>query len=190
VAKTGAGACCPGIPKEQKMAKTEPQALEFSGTGSCQVNASHVCPAPASAVFAVLKDNPAAADWLGWYVTSSKSTSTPEEGIGSTRQVVWLYGLGKLEERFIGWEDSALWSFTTTDFRPGILSKFVERIRLEPIDDDSCRIVYRAAFDVTRTGRLVARPLMSFLNRAIGPTLQRMSDEAVKRQHGATPGSA
>ncbi|MEI5098253.1 SRPBCC family protein [Streptomyces sp. PmtG] len=114
------------------MAKTEPQSIAFADTAPYQVNASHIFPAPASAVFSVLKDNPTAADWLGWSVTSAKSTSNPADGVGSTRTVVWLYGLGKLEERFVGWEDAALWSFTTTDFRPGIISKFVERIRLEP----------------------------------------------------------
>ncbi|MFJ2782954.1 MULTISPECIES: SRPBCC family protein [unclassified Streptomyces] len=167
------------------MAKTEPQTISFADTAPYQVSASHVCPAPASAVFAVLKDNPTAADWLGWYVTSVKSTSHPEEGVGSTRKVVWLYGLGKLEERFIGWEDSALWSFTTTDFRPGIISKFVERVRLEPLDGDSCRIVYRAAYDLTGPGKLIARPLAAFLDRAIGPTLARMSDAAVRQWAGA-----
>ncbi|MFJ4770825.1 SRPBCC family protein [Streptomyces uncialis] len=170
------------------MAKTQPQTIEFADMAPYQVSASHTCPAPASAVFAVLKDNATAADWLGWYVTSTKSTSNPEEGVGSTRRVVWLYGLGKLQERFIGWEEAALWSFTTTDFRPGIISKFVERVRLEPIDDTSCRIVYRAAFDLTRPGKLLARPLTGFFNRAIGPTLQRMSEAAVAQHKGAVNG--
>lgn len=161
------------------MAKTQPQTLDFADSGPYQVNATHICPAPASAVFAVLKDNATGADWLGWYVTSTKSTSNPEAGIGSTRRVQWLFGIGQLQERFIGWEEDALWSFTTTDFRPGIISKFVERVTLEPIDETSCRIVYRNAYDLTGVGKLFARPLTMFLDRAIGPTLGRMSDAAV-----------
>ncbi|MBB5102590.1 hypothetical protein [Streptomyces spectabilis] len=63
-------------------------------------------------------------------------------------------------------------------------AELVERVRLEPVDETSCRIVYRAAFDLTRPGKLLARPLRGFLDRAIGPTLQRMSDAAVERQKG------
>jgi ribosome-associated toxin RatA of RatAB toxin-antitoxin module len=92
-----------------------------------------------------------------------------------------------LRERFIGWEDSARWSFTATSVRPGLFSRFVERIRIEPADEQSCLIVYRAAFDFTRAGRLIDRPIMAFVNRAIGPTLQRMSDAAVKRHRHHRP---
>lgn len=173
------------------MAVTEPQEMAFAETAPCRIDAAHECHAPASAVFEVLKDNPAAADWMGWYITSVQSTSTPGHGIGSTRRVTWLYGLGQLEERFIGWEEPALWSFTTTSFRPGIFAKYVERIRIEPTDAVHCRIVYRAALEFRSWARPLQRLVLAFVNRAIGPTLERLSDQAMSR-HGARhlPGQA
>jgi Polyketide cyclase / dehydrase and lipid transport. len=146
------------------------------------VDASIACPAPTSAVFEVLKDNRRGSDWLGNGVTSVEPTSDPEHGVGSTRTVTFLHGLGKLEERFIGWEEPTLWSFTATSFRPGIFSRFVERVRIEPLNDGSCHIVYRLALDF----RLLARPLapivVGVLSRAIRPTLARMSQAAVERR--------
>jgi hypothetical protein len=147
------------------MAKTQPQELEFADAGPYQVDASHDCPAPASAVFEVLKDNRGGARWLGWFVTSVEPTSDPEHGVGATRAVTFLYGLGRLEERFIAWQEPSLWSFTATSFRPGVFSKFVERVRIEPADDGSCRIVYRAAFDFTPLARPLARIVAGWLNR-------------------------
>lgn len=162
------------------MARLQPRDLTFADTGSCQVNASLVCPAPARAVFDVLADNSRGSEWMGNGVTSIESTSDPKHGIGSTRTVTFLYGLGKLEERFVGWEEPTLWSFTAISFRPGIFSSFVERIRIEPLDEGSCRIVYRLAFDF----RLFARPLAPVvtwvLSQSIGPTLGRMSLAAVE----------
>jgi len=102
-------------------------------------------------------------------------------GVGSTREVTFLYGLGKLKERYIGWEDQKLWSFTATSFRPGVFSKFVERVTFEPVDDDSRRVHYRAGVDFTPLGRPFARLAVAWLSRAIGPTLQRMSELAVAR---------
>jgi hypothetical protein len=120
---------------------------------------------------------------MGWYITSVRSTSEPEGGVGSTRDVNWLGGIAKLEERFVAWEEDALWSFTTTAFRPGILARFVERIRLEPIDG-RCRIVYNAGFEMSGIGRPLGQLLAAFVNHQIGPTLERLGAVAVAR-HGA-----
>lgn len=130
-------------------------------------------------MFAVLADNPGAAGWLGWYVTSVKTTSSVAHGVGSTRAVNWLFGLGRLEERFIGWEEPILWSFTLTAVRPAVFNTFVERIRIEPIDDAGCRIHYAMGTELVGPAKLLARPLAGWVNREIGPTLQRMSDAAV-----------
>jgi hypothetical protein len=167
--------------------KSHPQGLDYPDTAPYRVTASHECAAPASAVFDVLRDNPAGVRWMGWYITSVRSTSDPEGGVGSTRDVHWLGGIGKLEERFIGWEEDTLWSFTTTAFRPGILAKFVERIRLESIDDDNCRIVYDAGFEMSRIGRPVGRLLTAFVNSQLRPTLRRLGDTAIEGNRA--PGS-
>jgi len=51
----------------------------------------------------------------------------------------------------------------------------------EPVDDDSRRVHYRAGVDFTPLGRPFARLAVAWLSRAIGPTLQRMSELAVAR---------
>ncbi|NMO04031.1 hypothetical protein HH308_22715 [Gordonia sp. TBRC 11910] len=160
---------------------TQPRQLDHPDVAPHRVNAVHDCPAPASSVFAVLADNPGAARWLGWYVTSVATTSTAEHGVGSTRAVSWLYGIGRLEERFIGWEEPSLWSFTLTGARPGLFREFVERIRIEPLGEDSCRVHYDMGVDFTPFGKVLARPLIAWVNQEIGSTLQRLSDAAVAR---------
>jgi len=112
------------------MAKTEPQQIGFADSAPFQVSYTQELPpipTPVDAVFEVFKDNRGGVKWLGWFVTSVEPTSDPEHGVGSTREVTFLYGLGKLKERYIGWEDQKLWPFTATSFRPGVFSKFVER---------------------------------------------------------------
>lgn len=170
------------------MAKTQPQQLEFADSAPYQVDYIRDVPASANAVFDVFKDNRGGVRWLGWFVTSVTPTSTPEHGVGATREVTFLYGLGKLKERFIGWEEPRLWSFTATSFRPGAFSKFLERVTIEPVDDHNCRVHYRAGVDFSWWGRPFAPLAVAWLNRAIKPTLARMSDLAVARD-SATGGN-
>ncbi|MFI8977393.1 SRPBCC family protein [Nocardia asteroides] len=163
------------------MARTEPQHLEFAETAPYTIDYTHPCPASASAAYAVFKDNRGGARWLGWFVTAVEPTSSPEHGLDSTREVTFLYGLGKLSERFIGWDEPRLWSFTATEFRPGVFSKFVERVTFEPVDANSCLVHYRAGFDLSPSGRPFARLIVAWLQRAIVPTLERMSQLAISR---------
>ena len=70
-----------------------------------------------------------------------------------------------------------------TSFRPGVFSKFVERVTFEPVDDDSCRVHYRAGVDFTPLDGLSLASRSRGCLGAIGPTLQRMS-ELVFRERG------
>ncbi|WP_175400077.1 SRPBCC family protein [Tsukamurella pseudospumae] len=163
------------------VAKTTQQPPEFADTAPYTVDYVHDCPAPVEAAFEVFKDNRGGTRWLGWFVTAVTPTSDPEHGVGSTRTVTFLYGLGSLEERFVAWEENRLWSFTATSFRPRFFSSFMERVTFEAVDETRCRIHYRAGIDFTALGRPFARPAIAFLNRAIVPTLERMSALAVEQ---------
>lgn len=163
------------------MGKLEPQTLSFADEAPYKVDASLACPTPASAVFEVLKDNGGGAEWLGSFVTKVEPTSNPEHGIGSTREVTFYWGLGKLRERFIGWDEPNLWSFTAVGWRPKVFTRFVERIRIESVDEANCEIVYRLGVDFAPLYRPLGPVVMGAVNRAIGPTLERMRDRAAIR---------
>jgi Polyketide cyclase / dehydrase and lipid transport. len=167
------------------MGKLEPRDLSFADTAPFKADASAVLPAPASAVFDVLRDHRRWPDWVGSGVTSVEPTSDPDDGVGSTRTVTF-WRFAKVEERFIGWEEPTLWAFTGTSFRPRIFSKLVERFVVEPIDDQSCRISYRMGADFPPLLRPLAPLIIRRFSRAAGSPLERMGQEAVKRR-GLTP---
>ncbi|OHT89083.1 hypothetical protein BKG68_04345 [Mycobacteroides saopaulense] len=159
--------------------------MSFADEAPYRVDAVVDCPTSAGVVYEVFKDNRGGVQWLGWFVTKVEPTSDPEHGVGATREVTFLWGLGKLKERFIGWEEPHLWSFTSVGFRPKVFTAFVERVRFETVDDNNCRIVYRMGADVARLYRPLAPLLMRFLNRAIVPTLEGARDLAVTRATSA-----
>ncbi|MFF4369475.1 SRPBCC family protein [Streptomyces sp. NPDC001594] len=163
------------------MAKLEPQDLSFAESAPFRADASITCPTSARAVFDVLKDHRRWVDWVGTGVTSVEPTSTPEEGVGSTRTLTFLH-VAKVEERFIAWEEPTLWAFTGTSFRPGILSKLVDRFQIEPLDGENCRITYRMGADFPPLLRPFARILIRQFARAANTALKRVRSEAIRRQ--------
>jgi ribosome-associated toxin RatA of RatAB toxin-antitoxin module len=163
------------------LGKLEPQDLEFADAAPFKADATTVCPVSAGAVFDVMRDHRRWPEWVGAGVTSVVPTSDPDYGIGSTRTVTF-WRFAQVQERFIGWEEPTLWAFTGTSFRPRIFSKLVERFQIEPIDDQSCRIVYRMAADFPLLLRPFGGIVIGFMAWAAKPSLERMSQEAVRRQ--------
>ncbi|WP_030688157.1 SRPBCC family protein [Streptomyces sp. NRRL B-1347] len=99
------------------------------------------------------------------------------------------WGPGQRKERFVGWDEPHPWSFTAAGLRPEVFSKFVERVRIEPVDDTRCRIVYRCGLGFAPLFRPFAPLAMRGLSRAAVPTLEGLSEQAVKRM-GQTLASA
>lgn len=162
------------------MAKMEPQELAFADLAPFTIEASAIIPTSATAVFAVLKDHHRWPDWIGSGFTSVESTSDPDYGVGSTRTVT-VWRVAKVEERFVGWQEPTLWAFTATSLRPGVLSKLVERFEIEPEGDDRCRVSYRAGCDFPPFLRPFAGIIVRLLARPVGPALERLSQEALRR---------
>ncbi|GAB2570563.1 hypothetical protein GCM10027167_90310 [Nocardia heshunensis] len=167
------------------MAKTEPVTLEFAESAPYQVNCTVEVATSAANVFDVLKDNRGGEKWLGWIVTKVVPTSDPEHGVGATRKVVWLYGLGGLTETFIGWEEPTLWSFTANTVRPGVFSRFMERVTVEPVSATSCRVHYRAGIDFSWWARPFSGFVTGYLGKAIRPALEDMGAIAVANAEAA-----
>jgi len=160
------------------MGKLTEQDLSFADTAPYIVSATFNSPHPAEAVFKVLADHHAGVKWIGMGVTAIYPTSVPETGVGCTRTVTLLYGLGKLEERFIAWEEPRIWAFTGTGIRPKVFTKFLERITLEPLPDHGCRIHYRAGIDFISMIKPLARIIVRFLTGEISKALKSLSDTA------------
>ena len=169
---------------EGDMAKLQPQDLTFADTATLRIDARFDSPAPPSAVFAVLADHRGAIEWIGSGVSKIQPTSTPEEGVGATRTVWFFGGLGRLDETFIAWDEPTVWSFTGTAFRPGVFTKFVERVSLEPSGGDGCRITYRLALET----RPAIRPLDGIIRRVLAwqpPRVLASLSSAASRRHPA-----
>ena len=163
------------------MGALQPQGLEFAEAAPFTADASIVCPVPAAALFAVLRDHRRWPEWVGAGVTQVTPTSDPDYGVGSTRTVTFGR-FAEVKERFVGWEEPTLWAFTALSFRPGVFSKLVERFAIEPLDQNSCRISYRMAADFRMPFRMLARPFMRCVAVSVKRILKRLRREAVRRQ--------
>jgi carbon monoxide dehydrogenase subunit G len=93
-------------------------------------------------VWAVILDYPGWADWFPG-VKACRSTSDPAIGLGSTRSVELGAGV-VVDERFIGWEEPALWAFTALSGPPGFAS-LVERVTLREVAGARTEVTYRMA---------------------------------------------
>lgn len=162
------------------MSGLTPRDLSFADTAPARAEGAAVVAVTPAEVWAVLVDH---AGWPRWFsgVKACRSTSEPATGIGSTREVV-LSGGARFQERFIAWEEGALWAFTATEMTPGGFRSLVERVTIEAIDAGRTRVTYRMAFDPS----LLLKPLAPLLTRAVGRNLDKAMEalgrEAISRR--------
>lgn len=151
------------------MATYAPQDLAFADTAPVQVEGTAVVDGTPAEAWAVLLDYPSWPRWFGGGVTTCESTSDPATGVGSTR-VVGLGPGGRLRfvERFIAWDEEAVWAFTAVE-GPGVFRSLVERCTLEELGAGRTRATYRMAFD-PKPG---LKPLVPGLRRGIGRALTK-----------------
>ena len=139
------------------MTRLAPQALSFADSAPWTFDMVGTIDAPVDRVWATFTDN---ASWANWFdgCTSCESTSSPADGIGSTR-TIRVSGL-KVDERFIAWEPQRLWAFTVINLRPvGLAISMVERATFSELGGTHTRIDYRVAI----APRLWARPLRKII---------------------------
>lgn len=94
-------------------------------------------------VWAAILDYPR---WAAWFpqIAECHATSDPPTGVGSTRDVTLKGGGGTVAERFIAWDEPSVWAFTATS-GPPVFTSIVERVTIEPLDDDRSTVTYRMA---------------------------------------------
>jgi len=161
------------------MAKMIPQDLSYPDIAPYQISIDVYSPASPAAVFKVLADHRGALKWIGFGITNVVPTSNPETGVGCTRTNTFFYGLAKLEETFIAWEEPKVWAFTGTGFRPGIFSGFVERLTLEPAGDNGSIIHYRLGVDVIPLMKPFMGIMLAMIRKQLSKVLGRLSEAAV-----------
>ena len=133
------------------MAKPMPAAdLSFFDTAAWQFDFVGEFSTSPDTVWAAFADNEG---WARWFKNckSCTSTSTPADGVGSTRRID-VNGL-KVNERFIAWEPSKLWAFTVVDMNMAFASKMAERSMFTALEGGGTRVMYRMAVDPTWWGR-------------------------------------
>lgn len=141
--------------------------LSFLDTAPIRIDASAVIDAPRQAVWDVVVDHRGWPSWFGPSLLRCEPTSTPEEGVGSTR-VVGLRGGAEVHERFIAWDEPELWAFTATAMKPAAFTSLVECIRIDPLGPDHCRVGYTMALHPSGW----MRPMAPLLRIGVRRTLQ------------------
>ena len=129
--------------------------------------------APVDRVWATFIDNPS---WANWFdgCTSCESTSSPADGIGSTR-TIRVRGLN-VDERFIAWEPQRLWAFTVINLRPvGFATGMVEQATFTELEGTHTRIDYRVAIAPRRWARPIRTIIAKRLSAAFESSFRKLN---------------
>lgn len=162
------------------MASLETRDIDFADTAPRRAERTVEIDATPAEVWAVIIDNER---WPEWFpnVTACTSTSDPATGIGSTREVR-LPGRVVIAERFIAWEDEALWAFTVETMAPSLFRSLVERVTLNELTPGRTSVTYRMAFEPTTAVRLAAPLVRAGLERNLAKALANLADHVVARR--------
>ena len=162
------------------MSQLTPQEIQFADTASIRAEGTALVVGTPGEVWAVLVDHES---WPMWFagVKSCRATSDPARGVGSTREVV-LVGGSRFRERFIAWEEGALWSFTATEMTPAVVRSLVERVTIAEFSPGRTQVIYRMAFDPKPFLRPVAPLLAKVVSRNLTKAMDRLAGEVVARR--------
>ncbi|HUW04531.1 MAG TPA: SRPBCC family protein [Acidimicrobiales bacterium] len=83
--------------------------------------------------------------WPNWFDALESVTRTNDvDGVGGTRQVSMKAMTA--DEEFLEWEPGRRFGFTVTAMNQRLLESLNERIEIEPLDGDRCRVTYTQGF--------------------------------------------
>jgi Polyketide cyclase / dehydrase and lipid transport len=148
------------------MLTTEPVDETFFDTAPFRMSDTFEIARPASQVWAELTGP----DTLGWcrIVKDVTWNSPPPFGVGSTRTVRVLGGVGVMGERYFRWDEGRRKSFYAAEMTLPLFRRFAEDYLLEPTSDTSARLTWTIATEprpAARPGNPVNRLLFGSLFR-------------------------
>ena len=123
-------------PKGLGFLENPPASMDFEATMRCS----------ALELFDIL----ASAEKLGLWLDDFKGVdwlSEPPHGAGSRREV--RLAILTVHERFVAWEPGKRISFTMEGMSLPIVEAVGEDMRIEPIDEDHCKLTWRVAYELT-----------------------------------------
>ncbi|MEM7288155.1 MAG: SRPBCC family protein [Actinomycetota bacterium] len=139
-----------------KMRQLRAVGADYLDTAPVHGTIEHDIPASADVTFRALEDAESWPEFIG-PITEVIWTSPPPFGVGTTRTIK---GRGtSIDEEFWGWEDGRSMGFCFAAANVPVFAAFAEEWRVEPTGDDSCRLVWRYAFETPR----LALPLQPVL---------------------------
>lgn len=162
------------------MGQLIPQELDFADTAPLRAEGRTLVEGTPAEVWAVLLEYEAWPEWFAG-IKTCRSTSDPSTGVGSTREVL-LTGGASVQERFIGWEEGKLWSFTATDMKPALFRSLVERVTIEDLGPRRTQVTYRMAIDPSPALKLLAPALKPLLNRSLAKAMSSLAHQVAARR--------
>jgi hypothetical protein len=86
------------------------------------------------------------ASWTEWFdALDEVQPGTPSTGIGGTRRVI-VKPLA-IDELFTAWDEGEHFAFAIVGSKLPMLGAAAESVRLEPIGEDGCRVIYRQGIE-------------------------------------------
>lgn len=157
------------------MATLHPVGPDFYDTAPWKIDVVRELAVSPVDAWRVIADNER---WPEWFpgATSCTTTSEARGGIGSMRH---LKGRGlDVVERFIVWEEPAVWGFTILEMKRSFASRMAERATITDIGGGRTRVVYRLAIEPKPWARWM-RPLIAFgSDKTVGKGLENIERQA------------
>lgn len=153
------------------MATLTPQPVAWIDTAPVRIRATRELAASPAEVFTALCDHER---WPEWFDALSKVErfGEPSEGVGSKRRV-FIGSLVQADEEFNAWEPNEAWGFTITKAPPGLRS-MNERVTIEPVGDDRCRVTYTMGIDPSPVLAPVLRLSEGLIRKKLGAALEKL----------------
>lgn len=122
-----------------------PQPPEWTDQAPVKISASREIIASPNEIFTALADHES---WPQWFsqLTKVERYGDLQEGVGSNRRV--FIKRIEVDEEFVLWEPGTVWEFTVLETRgaPRLLNSLNERVSIQQLSPDRCRVTYLMAF--------------------------------------------
>jgi len=121
-----------------------PEDEDYLDSAETRVNYSVVVPVSASDLWKNINNQQS---WTKWFKGLDKCELVTPSPVGLHSKRIIKVGLLKFFEDIIIWQPERAFGFTILEENIGLFTRAVEAVYLEPVDDDSTRLIYRAGLE-------------------------------------------